>query len=185
MRQNFSLRPPLPLSASLVNFSHRHQRLPWAASPALAFGALLVGGCAPTVNLATPNPIKVDINVRLDVYEKTAPSKANDEQSSLKIAANRRLRAPEITQLKAQHVIGENRDGYLEIRVQPTDPKEQQRVEGIVSAENADRAFLYLANAQSQNRPLEAVEREYAQLWADRALPGEWVQKEDGTWIQK
>jgi hypothetical protein len=34
------------------------------------------------VNLATPEPVKVDVNVRLDVYQKTAPTKAKEEQSS-------------------------------------------------------------------------------------------------------
>jgi hypothetical protein len=29
------------------------------------------------------------------------------------------------------------------------------------------------------------IESDYAQLWRDRAFPGEWIQKEDGTWTQK
>jgi uncharacterized lipoprotein YajG len=35
----------------------------------LAACALLAGCKAPTVNLATSDPIKVDINMRLDVYQ--------------------------------------------------------------------------------------------------------------------
>jgi hypothetical protein len=62
------------------------------------------------VNLATPEPVKVDVNVRLDVYQKTAPTKAKEEQSSLEVAANRRLRSGEIQQLKNDRVIGEDRD---------------------------------------------------------------------------
>ena len=61
----------------------------------------------------------------------------------------------------------------------------EERAQGVIAAENADRAYLYLANAQIQNKPLELVESDYAQLWRDRAFPGEWVQKEDGTWTQK
>jgi uncharacterized protein YdbL (DUF1318 family) len=148
-------------------------------------GATLLAGCAPTINLATPEPLKADIAVRLDVYEKTAPSKANDEQSSIEVAKNRRLRAPEIQQLKHDRIIGENRDGYLEVVRKPADPKALAYAEGIVNAENNDRAFLYLASAQTQNKPLELIESDYAQRWSDRALPGEWVQKEDGTWIRK
>jgi uncharacterized protein YdbL (DUF1318 family) len=67
----------------------------------------------------------------------------------------------------------------------PKDPKYLAYAQGIQSAENADRSYLYLTNAQTQNKPLELVEREYAQLWSDRAFPGEWIQKENGTWIQK
>jgi uncharacterized protein YdbL (DUF1318 family) len=151
----------------------------------LACSSFFVTGCAPTINLATPDPIKVDVGVRLDVYQKTAPTKAKDEQSSLEIAANRRLRSGEIQGLKNDGIIGEDRDGYLDIIKPPTDPKILAYAQGVVSAENADRSFLYLSNAQAQNKPLEMVEREYAQLWSDRAFPGESVQKENGTWTRK
>jgi uncharacterized protein YdbL (DUF1318 family) len=150
---------------------------------ALAFGCL--SGCAPTVNLATPEPVKVDVGVRLDVYQKTAPAKAKEEQSSLEIAANRRLRSGDIQQLKNARIVGENRDGYLELRKPPTDPKYLEFAKGVVEAENADRSYLYLSNAQSQSKPLEVVEAEYAKLWSDRAFPGELIQKEDGNWTQK
>jgi uncharacterized protein len=169
-----------------VNFSLSHPFRAGGLSPAaLLVSACCLGGCAPTINLATPNPIKVDVAVRLDVYQKTAPTKAKEEQSSLEIAANRRLRSGQIQQLKNNRVVGEDRDGYLDIRTQPTDPKYLAYAEGVVSAENADRSFLYLASAQAQNKPLEMIESEYAQLWSDRAFPGEWVQKENGTWTQK
>jgi uncharacterized protein YdbL (DUF1318 family) len=82
-------------------------------------------------------------------------------------------------------VVGEDRDGYLDIRKTPTDPKYLAYTKEVVTAENADRSVLYLASAQSQSKPLELIEGEYAQLWRDRAFPGEWVQKEDGTWTQK
>jgi uncharacterized protein YdbL (DUF1318 family) len=82
-------------------------------------------------------------------------------------------------------VIGEDWNGYLALRRTPADPKYLAYAQSVIAAENADRTYLYLANAQSQNKPLEMIEREYAPLWSDRAFPGEWVQKEDGTWIQK
>jgi uncharacterized protein YdbL (DUF1318 family) len=168
-----------------VNFSSSSSRFPWAASAAGLLGASFLSGCAPTINLATPEPLKADIAVRLDVYQKTSPTKAKDEQSSLEIAANRRARSGEIQQLKNDRVVGEDRDGYLDIRNTPKDPKYLAYAQGVVNAENADRSFLYLANAQAQNRPLEMIEHDYAQLWSDRAFPGEWVQKDNGTWIQK
>ena len=151
----------------------------------LLLGAFFLSGCSPTINLATPEPVKVDVNVRLDVYQKTAATKVNDEQSSLEIAANRRQRSGEIQQLKNDGVIGEDRDGYPTLRRTPTDPKYLAYAQGVIAAETSDRSFLYLANAQAQNKPLELIEREYAQLWNDRAFPGEWVQKENGTWIKK
>jgi uncharacterized protein YdbL (DUF1318 family) len=165
-----------------VNLSPSHLRFHAGAPPLIG---LLLAGCAPTINLATPDPIKDDVAVRLDVYEKTAPTKAKEEQSNLEIAKNRRQRSGEIQQLKNDGVVGEDRDGYLDQRKTPKDPKYLTYAQGIIGAENADRAYLYLTNAQTQNKPLEMIEREYAQLWSDRAFPGEWVQKEDGTWIQK
>ena len=116
-------------------------------SSRLTGGALVIwvlAGCAPTINLATPAPIKVDVGVRLDVYQKSAPTKAKEEQSSLEIAANRRLRSGEIQQLKNNRIIGEDRDGYLAMRNAPQDPKYLEYVQGIIAAENADRSYLYL-----------------------------------------
>jgi len=170
-----------------VNFppSHFHIRAVAPTLVGILVGVCLLTGCVPTINLATPEPVKVDVAVRLDVYEKTSPTKAKDEQSSLEIAANRRLRSGQIQQLKNDGVVGEDRDGYLDLRKTPTDSKYLAYAQKIVSDENADRSFLYLSNAQTQNKPLELVEREYAQLWSDRAFPGEWIQKENGTWIQK
>jgi hypothetical protein len=170
-----------------VNFtlSHLHFRAGAPSLSVLLVSACGLGGCSPTINLATPNPIKVDVGVRLDVYQKTAPTKAKEEQSSLEIAANRRLRSGQIQQLKNDGVVGEDRDGYLVLRKRPADPKYLAYAQGVVEAENADRSFLYLTNAQTQNKPLEMIESEYAQLWSDRAFPGEWIQKENGTWTQK
>jgi uncharacterized protein YdbL (DUF1318 family) len=152
----------------------------------LALGCAVIGlsSCAPTVNLATPQPMKFDVGMRLDIYQKTPP-KPKDEESALQIAQNRRLRSGEIQQLKNDRVIGETRDGYLDLRRTPPDAAYLAYAKGVLNAENADRTVLYLANAQQQSRPLEMVESDYAKLWYDRAFPGEWVQKEDGTWIQK
>jgi len=160
----------------------RTSKLPLAG---LVFAASCLGGCAPTINLATPEPVKVDVAVRLDVYQKTAPTKAKDEQSSIEVAANRRTRSGEIQALKNDRVVGEDRDGYLFIKNPPKDPKYLTYAQGIVTAENADRSYLYLTNAQAQNKPLEIVESDYAELWRERAFPGEWIQKEDGTWTKK
>ncbi len=128
--------------------------------------------------------MKFDLAVRLDIYQKSAP-KPKDEESALQIAKNRRLRSSEIQGLKNNRIVGEDRDGYLDLRKAPADAAYLSYANSVINAENADRTVLYLANAQSQSRPLEMAESDYAKLWYDRAFPGEWVQKEDGTWIQK
>jgi uncharacterized protein YdbL (DUF1318 family) len=151
---------------------------------AALLGAALCTGCLPTINLATPQPVKVDVAVRLDIYQKT-PIKTKGETSSLEIAKDRRLRSGEIQQLKNDRVIGETRDGYLDLLHPPKDPKYLAYAKSVVDAENTDRTVLYLASAQSESKPLELIEEQYAKLWHDRAYPGEWVQKENGTWTQK
>jgi uncharacterized protein YdbL (DUF1318 family) len=156
---------------------------------ALSFAALGLGlagltSCSPTVNLATPQPMKFDVGVRLDIYQKSPP-KPKSEETNLQIAYNRRLRSGEIQQLKNDRIVGEDRDGYLDLRRTPAQPAYLSYAKDVINSENADRTVLYLANAQTQSRPLEMVESDYAKLWYDRAFPGEWVQKEDGTWIQK
>ncbi len=156
-----------------------------ACRAGLGVAAICLVGCSPTVNLATPQPVKVDVAVRLDVYQTGSPTKVKEEQSNLQVAADRRERSGEVQQLKNARVIGEDRDGMLDIRNPPADPKYLAYAKSIVDAENADRLFLYLASAQSKSEPLESAEQEYAKLWRDRAFPGEWVQKDDGTWIQK
>jgi hypothetical protein len=122
--------------------------------------------------------------VRLDIYQKSPP-KPKNEETALQIAYNRRLRSGEIQQLKNDRVVGEDRDGYLDLRNLPANSSYAAYAKDVINSENADRTVLYLANAQSQSRPLEMVESDYAKLWYDRAFPGEWVQKEDGSWIQK
>jgi uncharacterized protein YdbL (DUF1318 family) len=171
----------------LVNFlsSQTHFRIKRWPLAGFFLSAGCLGGCAPTINLATPKPVSVDINVRLDVYQKTPPTLKKDEQSNLAIAANRRLRSGEIQQHNNDRVIGEDRDGYLDLRKPPSNAAYLTYAKGVVTSENADRSFLYLANAQAQSKPLEIIEGEYAKLWSDRAFPGEWIQKDDGTWTQK
>lgn len=169
-----------------MNFLPSHPYLRPQHWPLAGFllSASFLAGCSPTVNLATPEPVKVDIGVRLDVYQKTPPAKKG-EQSNIAIAANRRLRSGEIQQLKNDRVVGEDRDGYLALLKPPKDATYQAYAKKVVADENADRAFLYLSSAQAQSKPLEIIEGEYAKLWSDRAFPGESIQKEDGTWIQK
>jgi len=170
-----------------VNLLSSHIHFPTKRWPlaGILLSAGCVSGCVPTVNLATPKPVAVDINVRLDIYQKTPVTKQSDEQSSLTIAKNRRLRSGEIQQLKNDSVIGEDRDGYLTLRRTPADATYLAYAQKVVADENADRSFLYLANAQAQNKPMEMIESTYADLWRQRAFPGEWVQQENGTWNRK
>lgn len=151
----------------------------------LLLATLLAAGCSPTIKVSTPDPVKIDVNMRVDVYSKSDPKKQKDEATQMQAAIARRARMAEVQSLKNDRVIGEDREGYLDVRKVPDDKKYAEYQQKIVSSENNDRAVIYLATAQKDGTPMEMVQRDYAKLWRERSFPGEWIQKDDGTWIQK
>lgn len=151
----------------------------------LLLAATLASGCSPTIKVATPDPVKIDVNMKVDVYTKTDPRKQKEEVNQMQAAIARRNRMAEVQSLKNDRLIGEDREGYLAIRKVPDDPKYAEYEKSIVNGENNDRAVIYLATAEKDGKPMEMVQRDYAKLWRDRSFPGEWIQKDDGTWIQK
>jgi uncharacterized protein YdbL (DUF1318 family) len=147
---------------------------------------LVLAGCAPTVNVATPEPVKIDVNMKVDVNYKEDPNKAKvDPLAQESLAQARRNRTGEVQTLKNDRVIGEARTGYLEIRNLPKEATYQAWAKSVVEAENADRAKLYAKNADQQAKPVELIQREYAQQWRDIAYPGELIQKDSGEWLGK
>jgi uncharacterized protein YdbL (DUF1318 family) len=153
----------------------------------LVLMGMALAGCAPTVNVATPDPVKIDVNMRVDVYTKEVP-KATEDASRLeqtKAAEKRRQRMGEIYKLKGDQVVGENRLGYLEIVKEPTDAKYAQYAKDIVAAENADRETMYNAKATEEKKALDLIQRESAEQWQDRSFPKAYIQKPDGTWVEK
>ncbi len=142
-------------------------------------------GCTPSVKVLTPDPLKVDMTVRLDIYQQQAPQNKSEELS-IEVAAHRRQRLPDINQLKSDKIAGENNIGYLElVTPEPTDPAVLDRARKLVDAENSDRALLYANKAASTNDTIEKVEVDYADIWRNRALPGQWIQDKEGKWKQK
>jgi uncharacterized protein YdbL (DUF1318 family) len=88
-------------------------------------------------------------------------------------------RLPVINALKAQGLIGENNQGYLEFR------SGQQPNADVISAENADRQAVYQAIATRQNTTPAFVGQARAAQIAERESPGTWIQGADGAWKKK
>lgn len=88
-------------------------------------------------------------------------------------------RLPEIEALKADGVIGEDKNGFLQF-LKPAAEKQ-----ALVNSENADRAQVYKAIAAQQGATPEFVGKKRAQQIAEQAEPGEWLQNADGQWYQK
>lgn len=161
---------------------------------------LQLTGCAiPEIPLSTPEPIDVNINVKLDVYQYTREGqKPASEQTEAAISANvdeitaerrqaaekgMRDRMEEVQTLKNNRVIGENREGLLEIREIP--PGEYgQYIETTLLAENADREAVMRALAREEDKPLTTLRREQALLRQKQSFKGEWIeeQQRDGSW---
>lgn len=165
------------------------------------FVFLLLSGCAaPTVNLSTNEPIKVDINMRLDVYQygqtggikpaDTAPGtpsvKANPE-------SGRNNRLADIQQFKINQLVGEGRDGLLAVRWDEVNKqKEDDRlyVRDTVKKENADRMEMMKTAAEQEKISLPDVQAKQAEIWRNRAFKGEWIEVPlpdggGGQWVRK
>lgn len=141
----------------------------------------ILAACNPTVRVATPEPLKVDVDMRVDIYQHaTGDAPANGPDSEAQ--DRRRARMAEIQNLKNARVAGENRRGLLSL-VQPPAGEYGDYVRRTVEAENADRLALMKQLAAERRIPLAQVETEQAELWRDRAFPGEWIEAQvDGTW---
>jgi len=88
-------------------------------------------------------------------------------------------RLPVINALKAQGLVGENNQGYLEFR------SGQKPNADVISAENADRQTVYQAIATRQNTTPAFVGQARAAQIAEKESPGTWVQSADGAWKKK
>jgi uncharacterized protein YdbL (DUF1318 family) len=167
-----------------------------SASLSLVFSAF--AGCAngPTINLDTKkplkvDPVKVDLNMRVDVYQhpdanvqkrvaSTQPAATEDAQT------RSRNRMGEVQVLKNNRIVGESGQGLLEIRNKP--PGEfGDYVQRIIEAENKDRTALMHDIAQKKNLALGEVQRQQAELARNKAFSGEWIEvpQSDGTFVWK
>jgi uncharacterized protein YdbL (DUF1318 family) len=89
-------------------------------------------------------------------------------------------RAPQIIELKGNGVIGENNQGYLELR-----GGSDSAAAELVKAENKDRRAVYQAIAKKAGGTVEQVGQQVAAKRAKQAGKGEWLQKPGGEWYQK
>ena len=88
-------------------------------------------------------------------------------------------RLPVIIQLKQQGFIGENAEGYLEF------VSSKKVNEDVVASENSDRKAVYSIIAKQQGVPVEKVGELRAVQIVQKASPGEYLKKSDGTWYRK
>jgi hypothetical protein len=92
--------------------------------PLIFLPILLAAGCKlPEVNLATTEPLKVDIKVDLNVYQHATPeeaAKADAADEAVEQTEKRKYnRSAEIQELKNQRYVAETHRGVLLLRQEP------------------------------------------------------------------
>lgn len=145
-------------------------------------------GCARVSVQAPDKPIKVDVTMRLDIYqhierdidsvEKIISGKedkqsfldrfidqayAEDREDQLppeveKAALRRRQRKEELMKWQAKGVIGENRLGFVVIRNQK---EASPPIEDLIESENKDRLIIFEAIAKKNGTSLQQVQTIY------------------------
>ncbi|MFO8052707.1 MAG: DUF1318 domain-containing protein [Candidatus Omnitrophota bacterium] len=165
-------------------------------------------GCA-RVAVETKKPLKVDINMRLDVYQHVVKeaesiedqiySNDNPQMNSIlsvgsvyaaddssEAIERRQQRAPKIESYFNKGYIGENRNGYLKL-IKSDAPSQ---VKEIISGENKDRKIIYENTAKKNDAKLSAVEKIFFKDHYQRAPSGWYFEVYDSgkgeyTWQRK
>ena len=158
-------------------------------APLLLLAAL--GACKPfAVHLGTDEPIKVDIKMKMDVYQHEPKEgvKKTEARGSEDPELGHRNRMGEIQALKNSRLVGENRAGLLAIHSQPTG-EYGDYVKKTVADENADRRKLMEKLAKERGAAMPEIERSQAALFRQSAFQGEWYEEADASggfvWRQK
>jgi len=156
---------------------------------AAALLATLVA-CAPTVNVATREPIVIQLNIqhelRVRIEQDVGAMIEGDEARGQvggrglgeDVSASIRD-AREVSEAKAAGRIGERADGYLGI-VTPGDPELAALVERV----NEERRSSYADLADRYATTLPVVETVAGEQRLAAAAPGEPVMTADGRWVE-
>ena len=164
-------------------------------------GILAVISCA-RVSLRTQEPIKVDINMRIDVYQhvvedvKSIEGQVYDEEagesnliltSGLAYAAEssaevdaaierRRNRTGLINGYFSKGHIGENREAHLQIIGRDLSSELKKKIERAIKEENEDREIIYRGVAKKRGANVSEVRKVFREDHYKRAPAGFWFE---------
>lgn len=149
--------------------------------------AASLAACAPTVRLQTPEPVKIDVAMKVDVYthQQASSGETSAETQRRTPRERRRFRMSEVQNLKNDRIIGEAADGFLKLRKTHVDPVYADYATRIITEENNDRAALFAEKEKEENKPIMVIAREFAKRARESSFPGEWIETESGEWIEK
>ena len=164
--------------------------------------SFFVLGCA-KVNLQTEKPLKVNINMRVDVYQHVVKDVeaiegqiynqnkkinlngcfflesvyAQEFSSSVEKAIQRRKkRLSDIEEYAKQGVIGEGKNALLVVVAKKINSSLKKKVEELISEENKDRLVIYKATAAKNGVSLKNVEKIFFAAHYNHAQPGMWFE---------
>ncbi|MGQ9559029.1 MAG: DUF1318 domain-containing protein [Candidatus Oleimicrobiaceae bacterium] len=117
---------------------------------------------------------------------------ATEKREVLDAVQNRKFNKDDIDEFKREGAVGENNQGFLELRPLPRlqqDPAYRNLVVRIMTEENRDRRVIYdrvlELNPNAGRAGSAAVYAVFAKMNIEESPPGTWVQGEDGTWYRK
>ena len=161
----------------------------------IILGMVFCLGCARIRVEAPKEPIKMDISMRLDIYQHVQKDideienivSGSKPQSFLRslikdayagdslspeveqAALSRRGRLSELSTKEASGIIGENKSGLVEIRMpQSSDVATQE----MVNAENTNRKTIFESVAQKNGTSMQEVQKIYAKKMQENAPAG-------------
>ena len=95
------------------------------------------------------------------------------------IKSRMKARKPIIDTLKAQGIVGETSQGYLDYT------GNNRAKAAVLAAENKDREKIYTAIARQQGVPAAQVGKRRAMQIEKRSAPGRWFKDQNGKWYKK
>lgn len=161
----------------------------------ITIAAALTGCTLPTIDVGTKEPLKIDpveIKIDVNVYQHSgeAPTAGDQAKEQAAVIDRLRNRMAEVQTLKSNLAVGENHLGLLVVRDIPAG-YEPKYIKDTVDAENTDRRFMMLADAQRRKIQMKTVQTEQWQSRVNDAFDGEWIEapsEEDESkihWIKK
>jgi len=125
------------------------------------------------------------------LFAGNALAQANLEINTPAIAAlqaSMQKRFAELAPLYGNGAVGLTRDGFVALRdANAVSLAQRQQVNGMVAAENQDRAALYREIARANGKPEweNDIRTTFAQRWIDKAQGGWYFQNNAGAWTRK
>lgn len=145
--------------------------------------------------LGTYNEIEEDVWMVASVRSSEPgkkPEISKEKEEVLNAYQNQEFNKDDVEEFKVDGCVGENNQGYLEVRGSDKYRKDEQYkklVDQIVENENKDRTVIMKriieVNHNLSENDFSKVREIYAQMKRDGAKAGDLVQQQDGKWTKK